>query len=111
LTGAEAAPVGLSAAAEPVRIKTLADAERAHITATLHKTNWVVAGRHGAAAQLGLPRTTLLSKMQRLGIPSETSRSRSARTVRGFLRVIGSVSSDLNDESAARLRVIEPVAS
>jgi len=49
-------------------IKTLADAERAHITATLRETKWVVGGRLGAAAQLGLPRTTLLARMQRLGI-------------------------------------------
>jgi formate hydrogenlyase transcriptional activator len=49
---------------------TLADAERAHITATLHETNWVIGGPRGAAAQLGLPRTTLIAKMRRLGIAS-----------------------------------------
>jgi hypothetical protein len=59
----------LSAAAEPESIETMADAERAHITAALRATNWVVSGPNGAAAQLGLPRTTLLSRMQRLGIP------------------------------------------
>jgi len=56
--------------AEPVR--TLADAERAHITSTLRETNGVVGGRRGAAAQLGLPRTSLLARMQRLGIPGGT---------------------------------------
>jgi len=55
----------------PAGIKTLADAERAHIIATLRATNWVVGGAHGAAAHLGLPRTTLLSRMQRLGISGE----------------------------------------
>jgi formate hydrogenlyase transcriptional activator len=49
-------------------VHTLADAERAHIVATLRETNWVVGGRSGAAARLGLPRTTLIAKMQRLGL-------------------------------------------
>ena len=54
--------------------KTLADAERAHIIATLRETHWVIGGRHGAAAQLGLPRTTLITMMQRHRISRETSR-------------------------------------
>jgi formate hydrogenlyase transcriptional activator len=49
-------------------VRTLADAERAHIVATLRETNWVVGGRTGAAARLGLPRTTLIARMQRLGL-------------------------------------------
>jgi len=49
-------------------VRTLADAERAHIVATLRETNWVVGGRGGAAARLGLPRTTLIARMQRLGL-------------------------------------------
>jgi DNA-binding NtrC family response regulator len=49
-------------------VRTLADAERAHIVATLRETNWVVGGRSGAAARLGLPRTTLIARMQRLGL-------------------------------------------
>jgi transcriptional regulator with GAF, ATPase, and Fis domain len=52
--------------------RTLTDAERAHITATLHETNWVVGGRNGAAARLGLARTTLVGMMKRLGISRET---------------------------------------
>jgi formate hydrogenlyase transcriptional activator len=47
---------------------TLADAERAHIIATLRQTNGVVGGPNGAAAKLGLKRTTLLAKMRNLGI-------------------------------------------
>lgn len=47
---------------------TLADAERAHIERILTDTNWTLSGRNGAAARLGLPRTTLISRMQRLGI-------------------------------------------
>ena len=52
-------------------VKTLADAERAHIITTLRETNWVVGGRRGAAARLGLARTTLLARMQRLGISGD----------------------------------------
>src|SRR5262245_30773957 len=52
---------------------TLDDANRAHIMSTLQKTNWVVGGRNGAAARLGLNRTTLLSKMRRLGISREAA--------------------------------------
>jgi formate hydrogenlyase transcriptional activator len=47
---------------------TLEDAERSHILHTLDQTKGVVGGRDGAAARLGLPRTTLISKMRRLHI-------------------------------------------
>jgi formate hydrogenlyase transcriptional activator len=47
---------------------TLADADRAHITATLRETNWVVGGQNGAATRLGVNRTTLIAKMRKLGI-------------------------------------------
>ncbi len=47
---------------------TLAQTERAHIVQVLGETNWVVGGPNGAAARLGLKRTTLLYKMQKLGI-------------------------------------------
>jgi formate hydrogenlyase transcriptional activator len=53
-------------------IRTLGDAARAHITAVLHETKGVIGGSRGAAARLGLPRTTLISKMQKLGISRET---------------------------------------
>jgi formate hydrogenlyase transcriptional activator len=56
---------------------TLADAERAHILATLHKTNWIVGGRNGAAARLGLNRTTLIAKMRKLRISREAARQNS----------------------------------
>jgi formate hydrogenlyase transcriptional activator len=48
--------------------RTLAQVEREHIVATLQATSWVLGGWDGAAARLGLSRTTLISKMQRLGI-------------------------------------------
>jgi formate hydrogenlyase transcriptional activator len=99
LTTTEAVPARFPAAAEPTNIRTMADAERAHITATLRATNWVVGGPNGAAAQLGLPRTTLLARMQRLGI-SNLSRRRSGRSIERFVRVMG-----------AGLPVMEAVAS
>jgi transcriptional regulator with GAF, ATPase, and Fis domain len=62
----------------PTMSETLDDAMRAHILDTLHATHWVVAGPHGAAARLGLKRTTLISRMEKLGIvrPLQPSRDR-----------------------------------
>src|SRR5580693_8033275 len=51
--------------------RTLVEAERAHILAALRQVNWIVAGRNGAASRLGLPRTTLLYRMRKLGIKEE----------------------------------------
>jgi formate hydrogenlyase transcriptional activator len=47
---------------------TLEDAERSQILQTLQQTEGVVGGRNGAAARLGVKRTTLMSMMKRLGI-------------------------------------------
>jgi formate hydrogenlyase transcriptional activator len=47
---------------------TLVDAERQHILRILGETNWVLGGAKGAAARLGMKRTTLQSKMKKLGI-------------------------------------------
>jgi formate hydrogenlyase transcriptional activator len=47
---------------------TLADAERDHILGVLRATGWVLSGPDGAAARLGMKRTTLQSKMKKLGI-------------------------------------------
>jgi len=47
---------------------SLEDMERRHIVAALERTGWRIAGRAGAAEVLALNRTTLLSKMKRLGI-------------------------------------------
>ena len=47
---------------------TLAEAERAHILAVLEECGWKVSGKGHAAERLGLSRTTLQSKMKRLGI-------------------------------------------
>jgi formate hydrogenlyase transcriptional activator len=47
---------------------TLEDAEREHILRALAETNWVIGGPRGAAARLGLKRTSLVSTMRRLHI-------------------------------------------
>jgi len=47
---------------------TLKDSERALILQTLEAVGWVIGGPKGAAAKLGLKRTTLIHKMQKLGI-------------------------------------------
>ena len=56
--------------AEPATgdLLTLEAAEREHILKALEATNWVLAGPRGAAAKLGMKRTTLQSRIQRLGI-------------------------------------------
>lgn len=48
--------------------QTLAAADRRHIIAALEKANWVIAGPHGAAARLGVKRSTLQFRMRKLGI-------------------------------------------
>lgn len=47
---------------------TLADAERDHILDALQLTGWVLGGPKGAAARLGMKRSTLQHKMRKLGI-------------------------------------------
>ena len=46
---------------------SLADLERGQILEVLRATRWVVGGRHGADARLGLKRTPLIHRMRRLG--------------------------------------------
>ena len=60
-------PAGELSAPVPVG-GTLESAEREHIRKALVDTKWVVGGPNGAAARLGLKRTTLISTMKRLGI-------------------------------------------
>jgi transcriptional regulator with GAF, ATPase, and Fis domain len=55
-------------AAGPVAVMTLEEAERAHIRGVLDATGWRVSGDGGAARLLGLPPTTLESRMKKLGI-------------------------------------------
>jgi len=51
---------------------TLEEAERQHILRALRETQWVLGGSTGAANRLGMPRTTLIYKMRRLGITRQS---------------------------------------
>jgi formate hydrogenlyase transcriptional activator len=59
--------------------QTFAEASRDHIVEVLEQCRWMIGGRDGAAGRLGLPRTTLIYKMRKLGI--ETRRSPRRRPV------------------------------
>jgi formate hydrogenlyase transcriptional activator len=48
--------------------ETLQDADRRHIISALERSNWVIAGPAGAAARLGIKRSTLQFRMRKLGI-------------------------------------------
>jgi len=61
-------PGARSAAPVSPESETLDDAMRTHILDALSATNWVLGGPHGAAARLGMKRTTLASRMEKLGI-------------------------------------------
>jgi formate hydrogenlyase transcriptional activator len=56
------------------RISTLEEAEREHIHQALRQANWLVGGPSGAAARLGMKRTTLQSRMAKLGIERPAAR-------------------------------------
>jgi len=55
---------------------TLKAAEREHILKALEATNWVLAGPRGAAARLGMKRTTLQSRMRKLGLARKVESAR-----------------------------------
>jgi formate hydrogenlyase transcriptional activator len=46
----------------------LDETERQHIIQALERANWVIAGPSGAAAQLGMKRSTLHARMRKLGV-------------------------------------------
>ena len=52
----------------PGSATTLRESERCLILQTLEEVRWVIGGPKGAATKLGLKRTTLIHKMQKLGI-------------------------------------------
>jgi transcriptional regulator with GAF, ATPase, and Fis domain len=62
------AELDLSAASAPSKDATLETTEREHILRVLRESKGVIAGAAGAAARLGLKRTTLNSKLKKLGI-------------------------------------------
>jgi formate hydrogenlyase transcriptional activator len=61
-------PALASENAAPQNPVTLEEAERDHILNALRETNWVVGGPVGAAARLGVKRTTLIGKMRKRGV-------------------------------------------
>jgi formate hydrogenlyase transcriptional activator len=61
----------LNAAINTPKDGTLEDVERQHIISALRESGGVIAGPQGAAARLGLKRTTLQSRMERMGIVRE----------------------------------------
>jgi transcriptional regulator with GAF, ATPase, and Fis domain len=71
--GSTTSPAAAIASSAPT---TLKDSERVLILRTLESVGWVIGGPKGAAAKLGLKRTTLIHKMQKLGI-SRASHQRS----------------------------------
>ena len=55
-------------ASTPTLRGTLDEAERTQIVAALEQSRWVIAGPNGAAARLGMKRSTLQFRMRKLGI-------------------------------------------
>ena len=56
-----------------VKPVTLKDCEREHILKAIQESNWVIAGPHGAAARLGIARSTLMYRMRKLAIMDHRS--------------------------------------
>jgi formate hydrogenlyase transcriptional activator len=50
------------------KLSTLKKVEREHVLRAIRESNWVIGGPNGAAARLGIKRTTLMYRIQRLGI-------------------------------------------
>jgi formate hydrogenlyase transcriptional activator len=51
------------------KLSTLEEAEREHVLRAVRESNWVIGGPHGAAARLGMKRTTLAYRIRKLNIP------------------------------------------
>jgi formate hydrogenlyase transcriptional activator len=50
------------------KLSTLAETEREHVLRAIRESNWVIGGPHGAAARLGMKRTTLAYRIRKLNI-------------------------------------------
>ncbi len=61
-------PKAMNQRTEPSAGRTLAEAERDHIVEVLQGSGGVISGDNGAAARLGVKRTTLQYRMRKLGI-------------------------------------------
>jgi formate hydrogenlyase transcriptional activator len=70
-----------------VVINGLAEVERDHIVRALEASNWVIGGRNGAAERLGMKRTSLLYRMQRLGINRRPAYLSNSSAKRGGTRI------------------------
>jgi formate hydrogenlyase transcriptional activator len=66
-------PRSRPAPGSPARVRTLEEVEREHILRVLQDTQGVIGGPHGAAVRLGLRRTTLLYRLEKLGISRQPS--------------------------------------
>jgi hypothetical protein len=80
--GVDGPPLASFGPADDQGIVSLADMEREHILTALRATNWVLGGPQGAAVRLAMKRTTLQSKMKKLGIPNRPQATRAARSAR-----------------------------
>ena len=65
--------VNVSDKTAPQQSDNLEDAQRAHIVRVLQECGWKIRGKDGAAERLGLKRTTLQSRMKKLGIQRPSS--------------------------------------
>jgi formate hydrogenlyase transcriptional activator len=63
-----------SAPAAAGTVETLEDNDRRHILGALEASGWVLAGPSGAAARLGMKRSTLQFRMRKLGIERPATR-------------------------------------
>ena len=70
-----------------IAISGLAEVERDHIVRVLEASNWVIGGQNGAAERLGMKRTSLLYRMQRLGISRRSTQAHHGSAQRAGTRV------------------------
>ncbi len=63
----------ISSQADERKSETIEEVERAHIEKVLQACDWKIRGSDGAAEHLGLKRTTLQSRMKKLGIERPTT--------------------------------------
>jgi hypothetical protein len=94
--------------AEPATLKA---AERSHIRKILMQANGAISGPNGAPAHLGLKRSTLYGRMQKLGIPLPTKNPLSSKMIScssgsGF---VCHEDSDSSNAKHLRLRELESV--
>jgi formate hydrogenlyase transcriptional activator len=74
-------PSALQAITKVAGPMTLKDCERAFILQTLEQCDWVVGGPNGAAARLGIKRTTLYEQIKKFGIKRPSTRANIGESV------------------------------